>query len=82
MTPFDKFLEFLIGSWRLDLSILGKLAVLLLLGIYIVFALVVVKQVKLMNRAIDGLMNQPLLVMVWLLVVLAVTVFIMSVVIL
>jgi hypothetical protein len=82
MTPFDKFLEFLIGSWRIDIAIVGKLAVLLLLAIYIVFSLVVVKQVKLMNKAIHGLMNRPLLIMAWALVVLAVAVFILSVIIL
>jgi hypothetical protein len=82
MTPFDKFLEFLVTSWRIDLAILGKLAVLLLLGIYIVFAFVVVKQVKLMNKAIYGLMNRPLMIMAWALVVLAVAVFILSLIIL
>ena len=82
MTPFDRFLEFLINSWRIDLNILGKLAVLLLLVLYFIFALVVVKQVNLMNKAINGLMNRPLLIMAWALVVLAAIVIILSLVIL
>lgn len=82
MTPFDKFLQFLVSSWKFDLAILGKLAVWLLLLIYIVFALVVVRQVQLMNKTISGLMNRWLFLMAWALVVLAVAVFIISLVIL
>lgn len=82
MTPFEKFLEFLVSSWRLDLVILGKLGIWLFLLIYIVFTLVVVKQVRLMNKAISGLINSPLMFMAWALVFLAVAVFIISLIIL
>lgn len=82
MTPFEKFLQFLVSGWRFDLAILGKSAVVLLLVLYLIFTLVVVRQVKLMNRTINGLMNRPLVIMSWALVVLAAAVLIYSLIIL
>lgn len=55
MTPAEKFLLWLTQSWRLDILVLAKGAVLLLLFLYIMFALVVMKQIKLMSRAVNGL---------------------------
>ncbi len=55
MTPAEKFLLWLTQSWRLDVWVVAKGAVLLLLIIFILFALVVLKQIKLMSRAINGL---------------------------
>lgn len=55
MTPAEKFLFWLTQSWRLDVWIIAKGAVLLLLFLYILFSLVVMKQIKLMSRAINGL---------------------------
>ena len=78
MTPFEKFLQFLVANGRVDLEIIAKLAVGLLLSLYLVFTLVVVRQVQLMNRTISGLLSRPLMVMAWALVVLAVGVLIFS----
>lgn len=58
MTPAEKFLFWLTQSWRLDVWVLAKGAVLLLLFLYIMFALVVMKQIKLMSRAVNGLAEE------------------------
>ena len=82
MTPFEKLLQFLITGWRLDLALLGKGAVLLLLLLYLVFSLVVVRQVQLMNKTISGLMSWPLIIMARALVVLSIAIIILAAVIL
>lgn len=78
MTPFERFLQFLVTGWRLDLEILGKLGVWLFLLLYLGFSLVVVRQVSLMSRTVTGFLEKQLLWLGWLLVVLAVGVFIFS----
>jgi hypothetical protein len=71
MTPFEKLLLFLVSGWRVELALLTKLAVILLLLLYLIFTFVVIRQVQLMNRTVSGLMNRPLLWMAWGLVGLA-----------
>lgn len=78
MTPFDQLLQFLVANWRVDLGIIGKLSVGLLLILYLVFTLVVVRQVQLMNRTISGLLSRPLLIMAWALVAVAASVLMFS----
>jgi len=82
MTPFDQFLQFLVTGWRLDMVILAKLGVWLFLLLYIGFSLVVVRQVKLMSHTVNGFLENQLGVMAWALVLLAVAVFIISLIIL
>ena len=79
MTPFEQSLQWLVRNWRLDIAILAKSSVLLFLFLYICFSLVVVRQVQLMNRAVNGLMSQPLLMLLsCLLVILAAAAFILG----
>jgi len=79
MTPFEQSLQWLVRNWRLDIAILAKSSVLLFLFLYICFSLVVVRQVQLMNRAVNGLMSQPLLMLLsFLLVILAAAAFILG----
>jgi len=54
----------------------------LLLLLYLVFSLVVVRQVQLMNKTISGLMSWPLIIMARALVVLSVAIIILAAVIL
>ncbi len=61
MTPFDKLLEFLFKSWRVDVLILGKLGVLLFLFLYLLFSLMVVRQISLMSRTINGSIEKRLM---------------------
>ena len=82
MTPFDKFLQLLVTGWRFDLAFFGKAAVILLLVLYLIFSLVVVRQVKLMNKTINGLISRPLVIMSWALVALALVILIYSLIIL
>ena len=78
MTPFERMLQFLVSSWRLDVAILANLGVWLFLLLYIVFSLVVVRQVRLMSRTVTGFLEKELLIIAWALVLLAVAVFIFS----
>lgn len=78
MTPAEKFLQLLVSGWRLDLYVLGKLSVGLFLLLYLGFTLVVVRQVKLMSRTVSGFLVRELTIMAWILVGLAVGVFIFS----
>lgn len=82
MTPFEKFLQFLVAGWRLDVVILAKLGVWLFLLLYIGFSLVVVRQVKLMSHTVNGFLENQLSIMAWALVLLAVAAFIVSLIIL
>lgn len=61
MTPFDKLLQFLVKSWRLDIVILGKLGALLLLFLFFCFSLVVVRQVHLMSQTVNTQLDKPLM---------------------
>ncbi len=78
MTPAEKFLLWLTQSWRLDVWVLAKGAVLLLLLLYIMFALVVMKQIKLMSRAINGLAEGWLVRGAMALLVLAISAFLLA----
>lgn len=61
MTPFEKILQFLVKSWRIDLAVIAKLGVLLLFSLFILFALVVVRQVSLMSRTVNTPLDKWLL---------------------
>lgn len=78
MTPAEKFLFWLTQSWRLDVWIIAKGAVLLLLFLYILFSLVVMKQIKLMSRAISGLAENWLVWGAIALLVLAISAFLLA----
>jgi len=82
MTPFEKFLESLTLNWKVDAEMLGKAGILLFLGLYLIFSLVVVKQVKLMSATINGLMEDKLVVAAYGLMVLAALSLILAIVVL
>lgn len=82
MTPFDRILEYLTRTWRVDVLILGKMGVLLFLLLYFLFSLVVVRQVKLMGETVTGVIEKELTIAAKVLVGLAVVVFFMALVIL
>ncbi len=79
---FEKLLEFLTRTWQADVLILAKLGMLLLLFLYLIFSLVVTKQIKLMSKTVNGVMEENLLLASKILVGLAVAVFIMALIIL
>ncbi len=82
MTPFEKFLAFLVSSWRLDLALIAKLGALALLVIYLIFSLVVVRQVRLMSRTFHSGAETYLMAGAWALVGLASLVLLLALIIL
>jgi uncharacterized protein DUF5657 len=82
MTPFESFLEFFTQNWQLEIWLVAKLGVLLALFLYFMFSLVVVRQIKLMGKTLNGLLEKELMIGARVLVGLAVTVFVLAVVIL
>lgn len=82
MTPFEKFLQFLVTSWRLDVAILTKFGALLLFFLFFLFALVVVRQVHLMSHTVTTNMDQWLMWAGRFLVLLAIAAFVLALIIL
>jgi len=82
MTPFDRILEYLTRTWRVDVLILGKIGMLLFLLLYFLFSLVVVRQVRLMGKTVTGVMEKELVVAAKVLVGLATVVFFLALIIL
>ena len=82
MTPFDRALEFLTRTWRVDVLIMGKVGVLVFLFLYFLFSLVVVRQVRLMCETVTGVVEKELAVAAKVLVGLAVATFFLALVIL
>jgi len=51
---------------HIDVWMIGKIFVLLALGVYVVFSFVVVRQVKLMTEVVSGMMTNVLRLVSWL----------------
>lgn len=79
MTPIEQLLQSLI---TLDVWVVVKWLLVLALGLYGVFAVVVVRQVQLMSRTLNGALELPLKLLAWLHMGVAVMVLLMAVVIL
>lgn len=79
MTPFDQALKdiFKIDPWGV-----AKFFVLLFLGIYVAFSVVIIRQVKLMIGVLDGNFNLPLKSIAWFIFLLSVMVFFLGLVVL
>lgn len=50
---------------HIDVWMIGKIFVLLALGVYVVFSFVVVRQVKLMTEVVSGMMTNILRLVSW-----------------
>jgi len=81
MTPFEQFIQFL-ASLTFNPWILVKLLFLIGLLIYLAFAVIVVRQVNLMIRALNGELETSLRLISWLHLIVAIGVFLLAVVIL
>lgn len=79
MTPFERFLAFLatIGP-GLTIWILVKFLFLVGLGIYILFAVIIIRQVDLMNRTLKGTLDVSVRVLAWIHFLAAVFVFVLA----
>ena len=78
MTPFDKLLEFLFKSWRVDVLILGKLGILLFLFLYLLFALMIVRQIHLMSKTVKGTIEKILMLAAKGLVILSIAIIVLA----
>jgi hypothetical protein len=76
MTPFEQVLENLVG---IDPWGVAKLAVLLFLSLYIAFAVIIVRQVKLMIGVLNGTIDLPLRALALLHLILSIGVFILAI---
>ncbi len=72
--------QFLSTIFNIDLWEVGKLFILIGLGVYAVFAFVVVRQVKLMTQVVTGFLTNSLRVVAWLLFLFSIVVFIFTLV--
>jgi len=82
MTPFESLLELLTENWQLEVWVVAKLGMLLALFLYFMFSLVVVRQIKLMTRTLNGLLEKELMLGARILVGLSIAVFVLAIVIL
>ena len=82
MPSFESILSFLTNNWRFDAIIIGKVAVLMFLLLYLMFSLVVLRQINLMSRTVTTGLDRILLLSARGLIILAVVVFILGLVIL
>lgn len=75
MTPFELFLENLVNlnPWSLV-----KIGFLIFLALYFAFAVVIIRQVKLMIRVLNGTLELPLQIMALIHLALAATVFLLA----
>jgi hypothetical protein len=79
MTPIEEFLAILINInfWNI-----AKILVLLALSLYFLFALMIVREVNLMNRTLIGVFNLPVRIIAWLHLIFSLVVFSLALVIL
>lgn len=83
MTPFEKFIQFLVNfSPALTVWLLVKILFLAGLAIYIAFAVIVVRQVNLMIQALNGGFDFPIKLISWIHLGVAIAVFLLALVIL
>jgi len=75
MTPFELFLENLVN---LNPWYLVKIGFLIFLALYFAFAVVIIRQVKLMIRVLNGTLELPLQIMALIHLALAATVFLLA----
>ena len=81
MTPIEKLFQVLLDV-NFNVWLGAKISVLLALILYILFAFIVVKQVGLMSKTLNGVFNLPIKIFAWLLLFLTITVFILSLIVL
>lgn len=79
MTPLERLAQV---SPLLNALLIVKLFILLGLMLYLIFAMVVVRQVQLMNQTLKGSLNLPLRLFAWVHFGLAVLVFLFALVVL
>jgi len=79
MTPFEQFIQFLVNLGpSFTFWWLVKILFLIGLGLYLAFAVIVVRQVKMMSQALDGSFNLVIKFISWVHLGVAIGVFILA----
>lgn len=76
MTPIETIIFFLINN--VSIWLVAKIFILFALILYLVFSIMVIKEVDLMNKTITGVYNLPIKLIAWLHLLLALSVFIVA----
>ncbi len=79
MTPIEVVFEELM---TINIWFIAKLVVLFALGLYLIFATMVIREVDLMNRTITGVFNLPIKIVAIIHLLLSILVFVLAVAIL
>ena len=77
MTPFEQFIKSLTFD-SFNLWVLIKILFVIGFGLYLAFAAIVIRQVKIMSEVIEGLFVWPLKIFGWIHLAFAVFVFLLS----
>ena len=79
MTPADQFIQFLADMIR-DFNIWFLIKILFLIGlvIYLAFAVIVIRQVGLMSKTVNGPLEVPIKSIVWIHLLVAIGVFLLA----
>jgi hypothetical protein len=79
MTPAEQLTNSLLG-FQIDIWAIVKVVILFVLGFYIVFAALVVREVNLMTRTLKGVFNLPIRLIAILQLIFSILVFILALV--
>ncbi len=79
MTPFEQFIQnFTLGSF--NFWVLIKILFVIGFGLYLAFAAIVIRQVKIMSEVVEGLFVLPLRFFAWIHLGVAVFIFLLSII--
>ena len=80
MTPADNFIQFLVKIIpTLSLWLLVKILFIIGLALYLAFAVIVIRQVGLMAKTLDGEFNLPLKFVAWAHLIVSLGVFLLAI---
>lgn len=77
--PIENLFQFL---FRLSPWFFAKLIICICLGVYLFFGLLIIRQVDLMSKTLNGTLNLPLKLIAWIHLVAAILIFLLSILIL
>ncbi|PIS09236.1 hypothetical protein COT75_02620 [Candidatus Beckwithbacteria bacterium CG10_big_fil_rev_8_21_14_0_10_34_10] len=78
MTPIEILLDKVLTINILNVWLIAKIFVLLALGVYIAFAFMVAKEVKLMTKTLIGVFNLPIKILSYIHLVLTIIIFLLA----
>lgn len=75
MTPIEELFSKLV---KMDIWVMAKVFVLFVLGLYLVFASLIIREVDLMNRTLKGVGNLPIKIVAWIHLIFAIFIFLVA----